>query len=217
MKAADFVVMLTPFRPGSDGDLCLDCADVMLPVAPFTETGGSFVNCEGRVQSFAGATRPLGEARPAWKVLRVLGNLFGLEGFDYEDLDEVRRAIALPELAPSARLREYVYPKQLGAKEAELVRIAETPIYAVDNLVRRAPALQQTRDAVEPAAYMNPRQIEKLGFRPGEKVRVRMLEGDAEIGLVADERIPDGCVWVPAGYQETSALGAQGPATVNRI
>ena len=77
------------------------CADVLLPIAPFTETSGTFVNAEGRVQSFHGVVKPLGEARPAWKVLRVLGNLLGLPGFDFETSDEVR-AEALGDVAAIA-------------------------------------------------------------------------------------------------------------------
>ena len=79
------VVALTPFRSAGD-----DVADVLLPIAPFTETSGTFVNAEGRVQSFHGVVKPLGEARPAWKVLRVLGNLLGLAGFEFESSEEVR-------------------------------------------------------------------------------------------------------------------------------
>ncbi len=69
----------------------LDYADVLLPIAPFTETSGTFVNTEGRVQSFNAVVKPLGETRPAWKVLRVLGNLLGLAGFDHDDSKEVLR------------------------------------------------------------------------------------------------------------------------------
>jgi NADH-quinone oxidoreductase subunit G len=80
------VVALTPFK-----DACADVADVMLPIAPFTETAGTFVNAEGRLQSFHGVVKPLGDTRPAWKVLRVLGNLLGLPGFDQETVEDVRR------------------------------------------------------------------------------------------------------------------------------
>src|ERR1700693_6449665 len=77
-------VALSAFRHGAD------YADVLLPIAPFTETSGTFVNAEGRAQSFNGTVKPLGEARPAWKVLRVLGNLLGLSGFDYETSEAIR-------------------------------------------------------------------------------------------------------------------------------
>ncbi|HSQ72208.1 MAG TPA: molybdopterin-dependent oxidoreductase, partial [Rubrivivax sp.] len=93
LAGAGLVVALTPFK-----DAVADVADVMLPVAPFTETAGSFVNAEGRVQSFHGVVKPLGETRPAWKVLRVLGNLLGLDGFDFETVEDVR-AEALGDVA----------------------------------------------------------------------------------------------------------------------
>src|SRR6185503_3774418 len=77
LNAADMVVVMSAFKHG------MDYADVLLPVAPFAETSGSFVNAEGRLQSFNGTVKPMGDARPAWKVLRVLGNILGLGGFDY--------------------------------------------------------------------------------------------------------------------------------------
>src|SRR5262249_57728003 len=79
-----FVVMLTPWKPA------LDDADVLLPIAPFTETSGTFVNIEGRAQRFHATVNPLGDARPGWKVLRVLGSLLGVAGFDFDTIDQVR-------------------------------------------------------------------------------------------------------------------------------
>ncbi|WP_455778407.1 NADH-quinone oxidoreductase subunit NuoG, partial [Burkholderia stabilis] len=86
LNQAEMVVVMSPFKHG------LDYADVLLPVAPFTETAGTFVNAEGTVQSFNGVVRPLGDTRPAWKVLRVLGSLLGLPNFEYETAEEVRLA-----------------------------------------------------------------------------------------------------------------------------
>ncbi len=85
LQAAETVIACSVYRNGA-----LDYADVILPITPFTETAGTFINCEGRVQSFNGTVRPAGEARPGWKVLRVLGNLLGVDGFDYETSDQVR-------------------------------------------------------------------------------------------------------------------------------
>src|SRR3990167_4742837 len=85
MRAADMVVAMSAWKHHAT-----DYADVLLPIAPFTETSGTFVNTEGRVQSFNGAVKPLGEARPAWKVLRVLGNLLDVPGFDYDSSEAVR-------------------------------------------------------------------------------------------------------------------------------
>ena len=86
MKQADTVIVLSPFKSAA----ALEYADAMLPVSPFSETSGTFVSTEGRVQSFYAVTKPLGETRPAWKVLRVLGNLLELDGFDYESSEAVR-------------------------------------------------------------------------------------------------------------------------------
>ena len=91
LKQADTVIALTAY---ASPDL-MELADCLLPIAPFTETGGSFVNCEGRLQSFNGAVRPAGQTRPGWKVLRVLGSLMGIPGFDFESVEQVRqRALA---------------------------------------------------------------------------------------------------------------------------
>ena len=129
---------------------------MLLPIAPFTETSGTFVNAEGRAQSFHGVVKPLGEARPAWKVLRVLGNLLGLPGFSFETSDEVR-ADAIGDAATiAARLAVDVPvdPAPLTLRRAAaagaLERIADVPIYATDPIVRRAPALQLTADARPP-------------------------------------------------------------------
>ena len=86
LKGAEMVVVMSAFKHGAE------YADVLLPVAPFAETSGTFVNCEGRVQSFNGTVKPLGEARPAWKVLRVLGSLLGRPDFDFDSIEQVRAA-----------------------------------------------------------------------------------------------------------------------------
>ena len=87
LDEAEFVAVLSPFRHGAE------YASVLLPIGPFTETAGTFVSCEGRVQRFNGVVKPLGEARPAWKVLRVLGSLLGLPGFDFATIEDVRASM----------------------------------------------------------------------------------------------------------------------------
>ena len=153
MKQAGFVVALSPFQHKA-----VDYAHVMLPIAPFTETAGTFVNTEGRAQSFQGVVQPLGETRPAWKVLRVLGNLLGLQGFDQQSADEVRvEALG----ANNEKINKNIHldvaiavPSAAVSATAGVQRIAETPIYAADALVRRAPSLQKTRDGQAPVASM---------------------------------------------------------------
>ena len=143
LVGAEMVVTLSAFKTN------LDVSDVLLPIAPFTETSGSFVNTEGRLQSFHAVVRPLGEARPAWKVLRVLGNLLGLSGFD-ADSSQAVLASALPgvrvgEVVDSARLSNAV--ASAIDTQAATLEPCVAPIYQLDGLVRRASSLQLTADA----------------------------------------------------------------------
>ena len=138
---ADMVVTLSPFKAN------MDCSDVLLPIAPFTETAGTFINAEGRVQSFHGVVKPLGDTRPAWKVLRVLGNMLGLTGFDFESSQDV-----LAKVIPASA--EMVAADKLSNATQAVVRcdvVATEPvsaaIYQLDSIVRRAPSLQLTVDA----------------------------------------------------------------------
>ena len=143
LVGAEMVVTLSAFKTN------MDVSDVLLPIAPFTETSGSFVNTEGRLQSFHAVVRPLGEARPAWKVLRVLGNLLGLGGFD-ADSSQAVLAAALPgvrvgEVVDSARLSNAV--ASAIDTQAATLEPCVAPIYQLDGLVRRASSLQLTADA----------------------------------------------------------------------
>jgi NADH-quinone oxidoreductase subunit G len=215
MQAAEFVVMLTAFKPSPYRTRAVEYAHVWLPLAPFTETDGSFVNIEGRSQPFAAAAAPLGESRPGWKILRMLGNLMGLPGFEHSDIEEVRQEMHQP--AAAAAAPAFVPPPEdpaMTPASGQLMRLAEVPMYTVDPIVRRAPALQKTADNPKPSARLNAAQAGMLGFQGGESVQVVMAQGVARLDLVLDERVPDGCVLVPAGYPETAMLGAHGPATL---
>jgi NADH-quinone oxidoreductase subunit G len=140
---AGMVVTLSPFKTN------LDISDVLLPIAPFTETSGSFVNAEGRLQSFHAVVRPLGDTRPAWKVLRVLGNLLGLPGFD-ADSSQAVLAAALPGLTAGSVV-DASRLSNAGAAFIDMNPAASQPcvasIYQLDSLVRRASSLQLTADA----------------------------------------------------------------------
>jgi NADH-quinone oxidoreductase subunit G len=182
LKDAGLVVSMTPFA-----DANLDIADVLLPVAPFTETGGSFVNAEGRLQSFHGAVKPLGETRPAWKVLRVLGNLLGLPGFAQETVDEVRaEAIGGDAAAIAARLDNTasasIATPAPRMSDQRLERLADVPIYAVDSIVRRSPPLQATADAAPPVVGLPSALWREYG---GERVVVK--QGAVSLTLAARE------------------------------
>lgn len=215
LSAAEMVVVMSPFKSAG-----LDVADVMLPVAPFTETSGTFVNAEGRAQSFHGVVRPLGETRPAWKVLRVLGNMLGLQGFEFETSEDVR-AEALGDTASiAAKLDNRVYgndgaPAPLASGAGTLERLADVPIYATDSLVRRAPALLQTADARGPVASLPTSLWTSLGLAAGDQVRIAQGSGHAVLAARLDPTLAENVVRVPAGHPATAALGAMfGPLTV---
>jgi NADH-quinone oxidoreductase subunit G len=136
----NFVVALTPFVSAA----LLEAADLLLPVGTFAETSGTYVNVEGTRQSFGGIANPVGEARPAWKVLRVLGNLVGVEGFDYVTSEDVLEEFssAVGDVVPGAYVAtgNAAKPNGTDAPGDEI----DTPLYGVDGLVRRATALQLT-------------------------------------------------------------------------
>jgi NADH-quinone oxidoreductase subunit G len=184
---------------------------VLLPIAPFTETAGAFVNAEGRVQSFSGVVRPLGETRPAWKVLRVLGNLLGLPGFEFESAEQVRTAALGNEAALAARLcnEAGAVPSALpAATPGGWQRLADVPIYSADALVRRAPSLQATADARPPQASVGAALWATLGLQPGDRLRVRQGAGSVELPARLDATMAEGTVRVPAGHADTCVLGA---------
>jgi NADH-quinone oxidoreductase subunit G len=214
LQAAEFVVALSPFK-----NAALDVADVLLPIAPFSETSGTFVNAEGRVQSFHGVVKPLGDARPAWKVLRVLGNLLGLSGFEYETSEEVR-AQALGDLGTvSARLNNAAVAAVAALPEPMLglERVTDVPIYAADPLVRRAISLQLTADARPPVASVSAALWAQLGLIDGAAVRVTQGAALAVLAARLDETLAPNAVRIPAGHAATAALGAMfGPLTVEK-
>jgi NADH-quinone oxidoreductase subunit G len=207
MQSAELVVVMSPFRHGPE------YAQVLLPVSPFTETAGSFVNTEGRAQSFQGVVRPLGEARPAWKVLRVLGTLLEMAGFDYDNVDAVRSECLAGAGDVAARLDNTLQgepdPAQVAAQSTVIQRIGDVPIYHTDGIVRRAPSLQLTRDAQAAAVVSLPGAlVEKLGLHQNDRVRIVQRGGDATLPFLRDDRLPANCARVPAGCAESSALGS---------
>ena len=136
LAQCDMVVTLSPFKTN------MDISDVLLPISPFTETAGTFVNTEGRAQSFHGVVRPLGETRPGWKVLRVLGTMLGLPGFGFETIEEVRAAALPADIASRLSNASTAY-----VEVAPSAAPVTASIYQLDGLVRRAPSLQATADA----------------------------------------------------------------------
>ena len=210
LGAAEMVVVLSPFKSG------LEHADVLLPMAPFTETSGTFVNAEGLAQSFVGVVKPLAETRPGWKILRVLGNLLGLPGFDQDSSEQVRdqlmaQGAALDNATPAT-------PQLLPAPEG-VERFANLPIYAADALVRHATSLQLSSDGREAASVGLPTAMwQQLGLQMGDQVRIVQDGGAAQMRAHLEAGLPDGVARVPAGLVETASLGAAfGSLTLSKV
>ena len=206
LKQASLVVYMSAFKHES----ALEYADVMLPVSPYTETSGTFVNIEGRIQSFNGVVKPLGDTRPAWKLLRVLGNVLNLPGFEYTSSESVRDEVLGKGAEFVAGLNNSLNGVAISLSTSSvegLQRIADVPINFADPMARRAPALQQTVDAAPPQAKLSEQTAATLGIADGTQVRV--MQGSAVATLVAriDNKVPIGCVRVSAAHTSTAMLG----------
>ena len=211
LRGAQFAVALTPYRSAA-----AEWADVMLPVSPFTETSGTFVNAQGLAQSFKGTVAPFGQTRPGWKVLRVLGNVLHLAGFDDETSESVRDAVLAGGV--EGRLSNDIKaPLGLGQAAAGLERVADVPIYRSDAMVRRSEPLQAAPASKKPAAAMNGRTLTSLGLTAGAKVRVSGGQGAVELETVQDDAVADRAVRISAAFENTAALGgAFGQSSVER-
>ncbi len=210
MTQAEMVVVLSPFKHG------MEYADVLLPVAPFTETAGSFVNIEGRLQGFQGVVKALGETRPAWKVLRVLGNLLELNGFEYTSSEAVRDELN-SQADIATQLNNYAnFALTKPAATADgLERLADVGIYQTDAIVRRAESLQATVDGQAPAARISSDLAQKLGVTNG--VMVKLTQGGSVVlPCQIDTGLPANVVRV-ATHVTTQGLNAMfGAITVER-
>jgi NADH-quinone oxidoreductase subunit G len=217
MQAADFVVMLTAFKPSLYKSRAIEYADVWLPLSTFAETAGSFVNAEGKWQTFEPATLPVGEARPGWKILRVLANHLNLAGFEYVTTQDVRGEIGLDKVTAATPARGAVSSLKsdgLSLVAGQVMRLAEVPPYAVDGLTRRSASLQATADNPKPAARFHPSEAAKFSLKNGDTVRVVMQEGETKLTVELDARVPPACTLIASGSPETASLGAHGPATI---
>jgi NADH-quinone oxidoreductase subunit G len=207
LEDADFVVSFSAFRtPAID-----TYADVILPIALFPETSGTYVNSEGKWQSFSGAITPPGDARPAWKILRVLGNLFDVGGFYYTASDEVRDELRekISDNMPNNDTAWQI-PSSLTFNTVKgLQRFTEMPIYSVDALVRRAGALQNTMDAkIAAGVHINPNIAAKMGLNETNQVQVKQDETQITLPVVIDDRVPNEGVLIYAGQAASMDLTA---------
>ncbi|MGV6826776.1 MAG: NADH-quinone oxidoreductase subunit NuoG [bacterium] len=202
LAASNLIAMTTHTSPW-----LMEHADVLLPMGAFGETAGTLINCQGDQQSFRGVVEPAGEARPGWKILRVLGNLIDVDDMDYLSADEVREAAtenmpALDNTMAAATLAATL------VKGDQLQRIGGVPMYSIDNLVRRAHALQHTPDAWKSGIRMRSSVITQLALNEGESAVLKQGEDSVILPVIVDERVPDNCVWMPTGVPGSDLLGA---------
>ena len=205
LKQASLVIYMSAFKHAP----ALDYADVMLPIAPYTETAGTFVNTEGRIQGFNGVVKARGDSRPAWKLLRVLGNVLNLDGFAYDTSEAVRDEVLGKGSEFVAGLSNDLngVAIQLPSAAEGLQRIADVPINFADPMARRAPVLQQTADAVAPTARFNEQTLTQLGLTAGSQVKLKQGEGAALLVAKSDDTVPVGCIRVAAAHASTAMLG----------
>ncbi len=209
LNAARFVACITPFVT----DAMREYASVLLPQAPFTETSGTFVNGEGRWQSFGGTLAPFEQSRPGWKILRVLGNQLDLDGFSYTTSKEVLADLraTLPPADEQKPLRECLDLAVAVSPMTDtgIARIGQRTIYAQDNLVRRAQPLQNTRSALQGRQIRICRALaKKIGVTEGDSASVESAGGRVSMVVALDDAVAEGSAVVPAGTAGTAALGA---------
>jgi NADH-quinone oxidoreductase subunit G len=215
LAKANTVIALTPFKSAD----ILEVADVILPVTPFTESVSTFVNAEGRAQTIQPSVKPLGDSRPAWKVLRVLGGLLELEGFLYNLPEEVlgealgdSYCTRLNNLSSSNTVSGSAQPS------SGLERLADVNIYAGDLIVRRASALQLTRDAKRGnQAGLGQKLFTELGLKEGDAVRVSQGSRSVDMSATLEPNLAANTVRISAGTAVSAKLGSMsGPLTVTK-
>lgn len=215
LNQADTVVVLSPFASRA----ALEYADVLLPTAPFTETSGTFVNCEGLPQSFNGVVRSLGDSRPAWKVLRVLGNLLNVSGFEYDSSEVVRDEVLAKPVTDRLSNTTTAQTAAPAAAAGGIERLADVPIYHADPIVRRAGSLQLTAAARAAVRAGLPADLyAQLGLANGDAVRVTQGQASVVLPAVLDKSLASGVIRVPAATEVSAQLGAMfGAVSVEKV
>ena len=202
LKQAKSVMAFTPY----ESDTLLDVCDILLPIAPVTETSGSLINMEGRLQSFYGVVQGYGESRPLWKILRVLGNLLNIDGFDYDSTEEI-----LKDALDAERLPEKLNNRANGSFDtiqtaSKLTRIGGVGVYHTDAIVRRSAPLQETSHAQIPAARVHPQTLADLGLAGASEAVAKQNGAAVRVPLEADGTLPQNVVHLPL-HPANAALG----------
>lgn len=208
-----FSIALTPFKSAAQ-----DWARIMLPVAPFTETSGTFVNAEGRAQSFKGVVAGKGQSRPGWKVLRVLGNILKLSDFEDETSETIRDAVLQNGYVARLGNKVVTDPQVPAVAPVGLERVADVPVYRTDAMVRRAESLQLSPASVIPRVRMNAQTMTSLELANGIQVKVKSASGEVILELEQDDTLANNTVRISHAFEQTAALGsAFAQLTVERV
>ncbi|BDZ74664.1 NADH-quinone oxidoreductase [Methylophaga marina] len=202
LKRASFVVALHSF----DSEFLRQTADVILPMACFTETSGTFVGLDKQWQQFAGAVAPRGDSRPGWKILRVLGNVSQLEGFDYISSQDVADEVRQKQAERHTDSTPPYIPDSLNL-ESDLMMISEVPMYRTDALLRHSEALQKTPETQRiQFARINRKEAAKHGLNHQTPLTLTQQDSVIRLPLEMDDSIADGCVYVAATTEAASRL-----------
>lgn len=209
LKQADFVIIFSSYQ----SQTLLDIADVILPITTFAESTGTMVNLNGEWQTTTAVVEPFADSRAGWKVLTVLGNLAGLEDFEYSSSSQILDKLKALLLELNKQTTDYSQinlPETLNiTAPKKLSRIAPVPLYAADSLVRRATALQATSDAVaNPSVQMHNNTAKQFGIIDGALVTVKTSTGQVLLPAEINNRIAEFSVLIYQAHKHTNCLGA---------
>ncbi|MFO1493234.1 MAG: NADH-quinone oxidoreductase subunit NuoG [Lysobacterales bacterium] len=200
LAQAECVIAFTAFA----SDAVRAHAHIILPIGLPAEIDGTYVNVDQCVQRANAAAKLPGEARPGWRVLRALGERLSVAGFDFVELQELRaRLDPLLSTKPAAAADTQAYGLE-RADGAGLIVQRYVPIYAVDAMVRRSPALQGTVLSEGAELAVHPEDAQALNIVDTVQI------GDQRYACRSDARVPRGVCRVPGGMAATAALPANG-------
>lgn len=218
LQQASFTVAINRFW----SDCVREHADVMLPLASFAETSGTFVGLDSQWQSFTGAIAPFAESRPGWKILRVLGNVSAVKDFDYVASTDIRDELADTLKIPAASQTESYLPPELTGKDNDtdtLTLISDVAMYRTDSLLRRSVALQQTPENKQAlVARVHPQTLSAMDLTDAEQVLITQGECSVAVDVQPDDTITEGCLYLPVATEVSRKLGiAFGKVSVSPV
>ncbi len=199
---ADFVVSFASFA----SETTKAYSDVLLPITAFTETAGSYVNAQGTWQSFNASVSPESDIRPGWKVLRVLGNLFDVDGFDFVSIEDVHSELQTQTSSATQRDYQWQPPTTIDSKASGVERIGVLPIYSVDSLVRRSQALQATNEVAGNSVIVNSALAKQQGLKEDGTVKIVQNGNTITMPVIIDDGVADNSALVAVAVSETTAL-----------